>query len=77
MYWSCDICDKTIYEKFRNNHLESGYHKRLLIQLSESILLLNLMDLMKLSQNIYDYTIEIMKFFCHNCGEIFNNIKST
>ena len=29
MYWSCDICDKVIYEQFRNNHLQSGFHKRL------------------------------------------------
>ena len=28
MYWSCDICDKVIYEDFRNNHLKSGFHKR-------------------------------------------------
>ena len=30
MYWSCDICDKVINEDFRNNHLKSGFHKRLL-----------------------------------------------
>ena len=24
MYWRCDICDKVIYEEFRNNHLQSG-----------------------------------------------------
>ena len=29
MYWSCDICDKVIYEEFRDNHLQSRYHKRL------------------------------------------------
>ena len=25
----CDISDKVMYEKFRNNHLLSGFHKRL------------------------------------------------
>ena len=29
MYWTCDICDKVIFEEFRNNHLQFGYHKRL------------------------------------------------
>ena len=29
MYWRCDICDKVIYEEFRNNHLQSRYHKHL------------------------------------------------
>ena len=29
MYWLCDICAKIIYEEFINNHLRSGYHKRL------------------------------------------------
>ena len=29
MYWSCDICDQVIFEDFRNNHLKSGFHKRL------------------------------------------------
>ena len=29
MYWSCDICDKVIYEQFRIIHLQPGYHKRL------------------------------------------------
>ena len=29
MYWLCGICDKIIYEELANNHLHSGYHKRL------------------------------------------------
>ena len=29
MYWHCDICDKVIYEEFRDNHLQSGFNKRL------------------------------------------------
>ena len=29
MHWSCDVCDKVIYEEFRSNHLQSGFHKRL------------------------------------------------
>ena len=29
MYWRCDICDKVINEEFRDNHLQSGYHKHL------------------------------------------------
>ena len=29
MYWSCDICDKIIFEQFKDNHLQSRYHKRL------------------------------------------------
>ena len=29
MYCSCDICDKFLYEEFRNNHLQPGYRKRL------------------------------------------------
>ena len=29
MYWRCDICDEVMYEKFRNNHPKSGFHKRL------------------------------------------------
>ena len=29
MHWRCDICDKVMYEKFENNHLQSGFHKRL------------------------------------------------
>ena len=29
MYWRCDICDKVMYEKFINNHLQSGFHKHL------------------------------------------------
>ena len=29
MYWSCDICDKFLYEEIRNNHLQPGYRKRL------------------------------------------------
>ena len=29
MYLNCEICDKVMYEIFRNNHLQSGFHKRL------------------------------------------------
>ena len=29
MYWHCDIFDKVMYEEFRKNHLQSGFHKRL------------------------------------------------
>ena len=29
MYWRPDICDKVMYEKFSNSHLQSGFHKRL------------------------------------------------
>ena len=29
MHWNCDNCDKVIYEEFRSNHLQSGFHKRL------------------------------------------------
>ena len=29
MHWRCDICDKVMYEEFRNNHLQSGFHQRL------------------------------------------------
>ena len=29
MCWPCHICDKDIYEEFRSNHLQSGFHKRL------------------------------------------------
>ena len=29
MYWHCDICDKVIYEEFRSNHLQPGFHIRL------------------------------------------------
>ena len=29
MNWRCDICDGVMYEEFRNNHLQSGLHKRL------------------------------------------------
>ena len=29
MHWRCDICDKVIYEGFRDNHLESGFHGHL------------------------------------------------
>ena len=29
MCWRCDICDKIIHGEVRNNHLRSGYHKRL------------------------------------------------
>ena len=29
MYWRCDICDKVMYEEFRNNHFQSRFHKRL------------------------------------------------
>ena len=29
MYWRCDICDKVIYHVFRDNHLRSGFHRRL------------------------------------------------
>ena len=29
MHWCCDISDKDMYESFRNNHLQSGFHKRL------------------------------------------------
>ena len=29
MHWCCDICDKNIYEIFRNNHFQSRFHKRL------------------------------------------------
>ena len=28
MLWFSDICDKVIYEEFRSNHFESGFHKR-------------------------------------------------
>ena len=29
MHWCCDIGDKVIFEIFRNNHLQSGFRKRL------------------------------------------------
>ena len=29
MHWCCDICDKDMYEEFRNNHLQFEFHKRL------------------------------------------------
>ena len=29
MHWCCDICDKVMYEIFKYNHLQSGFHKRL------------------------------------------------
>ena len=29
MHWRRGICDKIMYEKFRKNHLQSGFHKRL------------------------------------------------
>ena len=29
IHWRCDGCDKVIYEKLRNNNLQSGFHKRL------------------------------------------------
>ena len=29
MNWRSDICDKVMYEEFRNNHLQFGFHKRL------------------------------------------------
>ena len=29
MYWRCDICDKVLYDVFRDIHLQSRYHKRL------------------------------------------------
>ena len=29
MHWSCDICDKDFSEEYKNNHLQSGFHKRL------------------------------------------------
>ena len=28
MYWCCDVCDKVMYEELRDNHLQSGFHKR-------------------------------------------------
>ena len=33
MQWRCNICDKVMYEEFRNNHLQSGFHKRLAISI--------------------------------------------
>ena len=29
MHWRCDVFDKVMYEDFRKNHLQSGFHKRL------------------------------------------------
>ena len=29
MHWCCDICGKIMYEIFRNNYRQSGFHKRL------------------------------------------------
>ena len=29
MFWRCDSCDKNINDVFRDNHLQSQYHKRL------------------------------------------------
>ena len=29
MHWRCEICNKIMYENSRNNHLQSGFHKRL------------------------------------------------
>ena len=31
MYWRSDICDNVMYKEFRNNHLQSRFHKRLAI----------------------------------------------
>ena len=29
MYWHCDFCDNVIYKENKDNHLQSGFHKRL------------------------------------------------
>ena len=41
MYWRCDICDKVLYEDFRNNHLQSGFHKRLANSIIKKYIIIN------------------------------------
>ena len=41
MHWRCDICDKVMYEEFRNIHLQSGFHKRLAISIIRKFLITN------------------------------------
>ena len=41
MYRRCDVCDKIMYEKFSNNHLNSGFHKRLTNFIIRKYIILN------------------------------------
>ena len=52
MYWSCDSCDKVIYEEFRTNHLRSGYHKRLANSIIRKYIIVKPNGLVKKTQNI-------------------------
>ena len=41
MYWRCDICDIVIYEEFRNNHLQSGFLRRLVNLINRKYIITN------------------------------------
>ena len=41
MHWRCDISDKAMYEEFRKNHLQSGFHKGLANSISRKYIINN------------------------------------
>ena len=68
MYWRCDICDKFINEEFANNHLQSGYHKRLSDSIIRRYTITNpkpnkIDDTIRKYSPLEEFTIENMKKF--------------